>query len=177
METKIHKELNRNELAEALEEIAGALRNGTFELDNRSWPVPASLDVKLKHKEKKGRIKTRIEWQWSTLADYDDAAREEVENWQKSFKDAKKRLGRTYKAMRAVVKEGRIPGEDLLVAFVADSQHMAAVADPDWQAAMDEYLDHMGNLQAAVASRQLDSIAHELRDLGTRMGQCHREFK
>ena len=51
------------------------------------------------------------------------------------------------------------------------------MADPDWKAAMEEYLDHMDNLQAAVANGQLDIIAHELRDLGTRMGQCHREFK
>ncbi len=86
-------------------------------------------------------------------------------------------MGRTFKAMRKVVRDGQILEEALLAAFVADSQHMAAVADPDWQAAMEEYLDHMGNLQAAVSSRQLDSIAHELRDMGTRMGQCHREFK
>lgn len=177
MKTRISRELNREALAEVLEELAGALRNGTFELDDRRWPVPALLGVKLKHKEKKGRIKTRIEWHWSTLADYDDAAREAVENWQKSFKDTKKRLGSTFKAMRKAVTAGQIPTDDLLAAFVADSQHMADTADPDWKEAMAEYLDHMANLQTAVAHRQLDVVAHELRDLGTRMKNCHREFK
>lgn len=177
MKTRISKHLNREELAEVLEELAGALRNGTFELEDGRWPVPAALDVKLKHEEKKGRIKTRIEWQWSTLADYDDIARKEVENWRKSFKAAKKRLGRTFKAMRKAVTDGQIPTEDLLDAFIADSRNMAAAADPDWQEAMAEYLDHMVNLQTAVANRQLDVVAHELRDLGTRMKHCHREFK
>ena len=177
MKTRISKELNREELAEVLEELASALRNGTFELDDGRWPVPAALDVKLKHKEKKGRIKTRIEWQWSTIADYDETERKEVENWQKTFKDAKKRLGRTFKAMGKAVRDGQIPAEDLLAAFVADSHNMADTADPDWKEAMEEYLDHMANLQTAVARRQLDVVAHELRDLGTRMKNCHRAFK
>ncbi len=177
MKTRISKELNRDELAEVLEELAGALRNGTFELDAHRWPVPEVLGVQLKHKEKKGRIRTRIEWQWSTLADYDKTAREEVENWQKAFKEAKKRLGRTFKAMRKAVNDGQIPPEDILAAFVADSHNMADTADPDWKEAMEEYLDHMVNLQTAVANKQLEVVAHELRDLGTRMKNCHREFK
>jgi XXXCH domain-containing protein len=177
MDTKISKELNREKLAEVLEEIAGALRAGTFELDSHLWPVPAALDVKLKHKEKKGRIKTRIEWQWSTLADYETAAREEVERWKDSFKNAKKRLSRTFKAMRKEVQGGRIPSDNLLDAFMTDSKFMDEVADPDWKEALEEYRDHLANLETAVKNGQLEAVAHELRDLGVRMKDCHREFK
>ena len=177
MPNKISQAIDRQELAEVLEEIAGHLRQGAFQLEGRRWPVPDTLAVKLKHKEKKGRIKTRIEWHWSTLADYDDAAREKVERWQSSLKEVKKRLGRTFKAMRQAVGEGRLPSESLLEDFVADSRAMDALADPDWKEAMDAYLDHMANLLAAARSGQLDIVAHELRDLAVRMKACHREFK
>ena len=177
MPIKISKEIGREELAEILEEIAGHLRKGTFQLDDGRWPVPDALAVRLKHKEKKGRIRTRIEWQWSTLADYDQPAREEVERWQESFKEVKKRLGRTFKVLRKTVGEGRIPPEDQLADFVADSHAMNALADPDWKEAMAVYLDHMDNLLAAARSGQLDIVAHELRDLALRMQACHREFK
>jgi len=109
MNNKIKKEISRTELADVLEEIAGFLRQGTFELDDHRWPVPAELDVKLKHKEKKGRIKTQIEWHWSTLDEYTEADREALEKWQKSFKQAKKRLGRTFKAMQKAVNAASCP--------------------------------------------------------------------
>ncbi len=177
MKTKISQSLERKELASVLEEIAGYFRNGTFELDGRSWQVPRALDVKLKHKEKKGRIATRIEWHWSTLSEYDATAREEVVRWQESFDKVKKRLARSLKAMHQTVRDGKMPDSDLLAAFVADSRHMADAADPDWQEAMEEYMDHLENLEGAVANSQLEVVAHELRDLGTRMKNCHREFK
>jgi len=177
MKTKINKSLGREELAEVLEEIAGYFRSGQFKLEGRSWQIPAAFDVRLKHKEKKGRIATRIEWHWSTLEDYDSAAREEVVRWQESFDNVKKRLARSLKEMNRSIKNGRVPKDDLVQAFAADSHAMAGAADPDWQEAMDEYLDHLKNLESAVASDNLEVVAHELRDLATRMKNCHREFK
>lgn len=177
MKTGNKEQISREELADTLEEMAAAIRKGTFELAGNSWSVPDALETKFQHKEKKGRIKTRIEWQWSTLDEYESAAREAVKSWKQSFKNAKKRLGRTFKAMRKAVEEGRIPTDDLLEAFVQDSTYMNDVADPEWKEAMEEYLDHLANLEAAVARGQRDVVAHELRDLGTCMKTCHREFK
>ena len=42
---------------------------------------------------------------------------------------------------------------------------------------MEEYLDHLANLQHAVANRQQEVMLHELRDLQACMSSCHREFK
>ena len=42
---------------------------------------------------------------------------------------------------------------------------------------MQEYLDHLANLEHAVANRQPEVMAHELRDLQACMSSCHREFK
>lgn len=177
MKRKISKKINRRELADVLEEIAAYFRSGTFELEGAAWKIPDALEVKLKHKEKKGRIATRIEWHWSTLAEYDATARDEVVRWQESFSSVKKRLSRSLKAMHQAVRDGNLPDAGLLDSFCADSQHMAAAADPDWKEAMEEYLDHLQNLKGAVDSSQLEVVAHELRDLGTRMKNCHRDFK
>ena len=177
MKSTIKKEFNRLELADHLEKIARQLRSGTFDSGDRQWSVPETVEARIKHKEKKGRIETKLKWRWSTLADYDPLARDEVTRWQESFKTIKKRLAKEFKALQNEVQNGNLPHEETLNAFVKDSERMADFAEPEWQEAMDEYLDHLANLQRAVARQQLDDAAHELRDLRTRWVACHRDFK
>ena len=177
MKSKIKKEFNRLELADHLEKIARQLRSGTFDAEGRQWSVPETFEAGIKHREKKGRIETKLKWRWSTLADYEPSAREEVTRWQESFKTVKKRLAKEFKALQSVVQNGSLPNEEALSAFIKDSERMAEFAEPEWQEAMHEYLDHMANLKRAVERQQLDDVAHELRDLRTRWAACHREFK
>ena len=54
---------------------------------------------------------------------------------------------------------------------------MARFAETEWQAAMDEYIDHLGTFKQAVETGQLEAAQHEIRDLKNRMMQCHRDFK
>ena len=42
---------------------------------------------------------------------------------------------------------------------------------------MDEYLDRLGNLLAAVEEGRLEAVRHELRDLKNTTRACHREYK
>ena len=177
MKHKIEKELNRLELAEQLEKIAAQLRSGAFELDGRQWTIPEAFTAEIKHKEKKGRIETKLKWHWSTLADYDPSSREAVSRWQESFKTIKKRLAKEFKTLQNAVREGSIPSEEDLAEFVKDSERMAEFAEPEWQDAMNEYMDHLANLQRAAAANQLEVVAHELRDLAARWAACHRDFK
>jgi len=177
MKSKIEKEFNRIELADYLEKIARQLRSGTFEAEGSRWSVPEAFEARIKHKEKKGRIETKLKWRWSTLADYEPSDREEVTRWQESFKSIKKRLAKEFKALQIDVLNGNVPNEDALAAFVKDSERMAEFADPEWQEAMHEYMDHLENLKRAVNKRQLEDVRHELRDLRTRWISCHRDFK
>jgi len=177
MKNKIEKEINRLELAEHLEKIAAQLRNGTFETDGQQWTIPEAFVAKIKHKEKKGRIETKLKWRWSTLADYEPSAREEVTRWQESFKTIKKRLAKEFKALQTAVKNGSLPNAEILAEFVKDSERMADFTEPEWQEAMNEYLDHLANLKRAVENQQLEDVDHELRDLKTRWMACHRDFK
>jgi XXXCH domain-containing protein len=174
---KIEKKIDRLGLADQLEKIAAQLRSGTFEVRGRRWTIPDALRAEIRHKEKKGRIETKLKWRWSTLAEYTPSDREAVSRWHESFKTVKKRLGKEFKALQSAVKAGYIPSDEALAGFVKDSERMAEFAEPEWQDAMREYMDHMANLQRAVHQRQLEAIDHELRDLRNRWMACHREYK
>jgi XXXCH domain-containing protein len=177
MKIKIEKKFNRLELADYLEKIAGELRSGTIEAGGRRWSIPESIQVRVKHKEKKGRIETKLKWRWSTLNDYEPAARQEVTHWQDTFKALKKRMAAEYKLLEKAIAGGGYPDESILEEFIDHSIEMARFADPDWQEAMLEYQDHLENLKGAVANKQLEVVHHEIRDLRARMKTCHRDFK
>jgi XXXCH domain-containing protein len=177
MKSKIEKKFNRLELADYLEKIAGKLRSGTIEAEGHQWTIPETIETQVKHKEKKGRIETKLKWRWSTLDDYEPAAREEVARWQDNFKTLKKRMARQYKMLEKSVTGGGYPDDAVLEEFISDSNEMARFADPEWQEAMIEYQDHLENLRRAVANKQLEVVHHEIRDLRARMKACHRDFK
>jgi XXXCH domain-containing protein len=177
MGEKPEKTLSRLELADYLENLSEQLHRGALEIDGRHWTVPDDLDVRMEFKEKKGYLVAKLSWSWPTLGDYDQSSREEFSRYQDSMKTLKKRMGASFKALQQAVGQGAFPDDKALADFVAVSQAFAAMAEPDWQRAMQEYLDHLANLQHAVANRQQEVMLHELRDLQTCMSSCHREFK
>jgi len=167
----------REELADYLEQLATALRKGNFESEDRCWLIPDKLQAKISHKEKKGRIDTKIKWRWSTLAQYEAAAREAVLVWKDSWKAVKKGLAQSFKKIEKTVAAGKMPDAETLAAFVSKSRQMARFAETEWQASIDEYIDHLGTLKQAVEQGQFEVVQHEIRDLRNRMMQCHRDFK
>ncbi len=169
--------MSRLELADYLKNLSEELRRGALAVQGRHWSVPDHLDVGVEVKEKKGRLVAKLRWSWSTLGDYDGAARQEVSRVQESMKTVKKRLGAAFKALQQAVSQGGVPDDRTLGDYLESSRAFAALADPDWGTAMQEYLDHLGNLERAVANRQPEVVAHELRDLQACMSSCHREFK
>jgi XXXCH domain-containing protein len=177
MGEKDEQTMSRLELADQLHHLSEALRRGAMEVRGRSWTVPDEVEIRREFKEKKGRLVAKLSWSWSTLRDYDRPARDEVSRWQDSIKTVKKRLAASFKKLQRAVSQGAFPDEATLNDFVNSSQALAAMAEPDWQGAMQEYLDHLANLQHAVANRQPEVMLHELRDLQNCMASCHREFK
>jgi XXXCH domain-containing protein len=169
--------MSRLELADYLTNLGEQLRQGAFSAQGRHWTVPDDLFVRMEFKEKKGHLAAKLSWSWSTLGDYDGAAREEITRGQDSMKTLKKRLGAGFKALQQAINQGGFPDARTLENFVASSRAFAALAEPDWGTAMQEYLDHLANLEHAVANRQQEVMLHELRDLQACMSSCHREFK
>lgn len=177
MGDKDEQTMSRLELTDYLTDLGEQLRQGAFSAQGRRWTVPDNLKVRMEFKEKKGHLVAKLSWSWSTLGDYDQAAREEVSRGQDSMKAVKKRLGAGFKALQQAVSQGGFPDARTLDNFVATSRSFAAMAEPDWETAMQEYLDHLANLEYAVANRQQEVMLHELRDLQACMATCHREFK
>jgi len=176
MGEKTERMLSRLELADYLKNLSEQLRLGSLTVQGRRWAMPDDLDVRLEFKEKKGRLAAKINLSWSTLGDYDRPAREAVSRWQDSLKTVKKRLAAAFKAIRQAISQGAFPDDRTLEEFAASSRDFAALAEPDWGTAMQEYLDHLANLEHAVANRQPEVMLHELRDLQNCMNSCHREF-
>jgi XXXCH domain-containing protein len=177
MGDRTEKKLERLELADTLETLGRQLRDGTLEAGDRTWTVPENIETRIQFKEKKGRIVTKLSWRWATLGDYDKNDREEVTRWKRSFKDLKKRLSSSFKELQRAVAKGDLPDDRTLGAFLEQSQAFSAIAESDWEEAMKEFLDHLENLQRAVAAGNVEVGQHEIRDLRHRMGECHREFK
>jgi XXXCH domain-containing protein len=174
---KDEQQMSREELADYLKNLSEELRRGALAAQGRHWTVPDDLEVRMEFKEKKGRLVAKLSWSWSTLKDYDAASRDEISRWQDSLKTVKKRLGADFKALQQAVSQGGFPDDRALRDFVESSRAFAAMAEPDWATAMQEYLDHLANLEHAIANRQQEVMVHELRDLQNCMSSCHREFK
>jgi XXXCH domain-containing protein len=177
MGEKDEQTMSRVKLADYLQNLSEELRRGTLVAQGRHWTVPNDLEVRTEFKEKKGRLVAKLSWSWSTLEDYDRGAREEVGRWRGDMKTVKKRLGAAFKALQQAVSQGGFPEARILEDYMASSRAFAAMAEPDWGNAMQEYLDHLANLAHAVANRQQEVMVHELRDLQNCMSSCHREFK
>lgn len=177
MEEYIEKKLSRKELAAHLEELGCRIREGRFSSGSRTWSVPERIETKIRFKEKKGRFEAKLKFRWSTLEDYDPGARKAVGDWQDSIKSVKKRMSMAYKNISKTLKDHQFPEEKDIETLMDSSQAFFRIADPDMEEAMKEYMDHLNNLKQAKASGLLDVVEHEIRDIGHRMRNCHREFK
>ena len=168
--------LSRQNLADHLEDFARGLRQGQLEVEGATWSVPEEVEAKLNLKEKKGRLVLKLKCKWDTLPEYKPEAREPVVRWQESFKTLKKRLGSHFKELQQAVLQGKFPDAQVLADFVADARAMAKMAEPEWEEALQAFLEHLAALERAVASRDLEATRHEVADLRTAMDVCHREF-
>ncbi len=178
MKSKQKTTLQREELADLLELLARQLREGTVSVGSRSWKVAESIVLKTSFVEKKGRFTSKVKWHWSTLDEYAEPDRREIVRWKDSLKAVKKQLNSSFKTLLHQTKEGSgLPEDRALADFVEQSHAFARHAEPEWRAAMEEYLDHLNNLERAVRDGRPETVAHELRDIKSRITACHREFK
>jgi XXXCH domain-containing protein len=177
MADKIEKEFSRKDFADYLTNLAAQIRSGKLSSEKALWTVPDEFAVKIQLKEKKGRIELKMNCRWSTLGDYTQQDREQINDWRKSMKTVKKRMGSSFKEVTKAAEMGAFPEKKSIEDFVATSRIFAESADPEWSDAMDEYLDHLENFILAVEEQQHEPMLHEIRDLQYRMKACHKEFK
>ena len=173
-----HEELTHTlELAERLEEMARQLRQGQFETEGRRWPVPETLKSKIKVVEKKGRLQTRLKFQWSTVEHYAPPEKAALKDWESRFKKVKKQLARSFKALSQAAGRNTLPDPGIVDHYMRDSASFEAISRTQWTEEMAVYRDHVQNMQRAVDDGRLADFQHEVRDLRTAMLMCHRNFK
>jgi XXXCH domain-containing protein len=177
MADKVEKEFSRNELAYYLTTMAEQLRSGKISSEKGIWTVPEKVGVKIQLKEKKGSLELKLNCRWSTLGDYSQQERDQINGWHASMKTVKKRMGSSFKEVTGAAGKGTFPAKKSIADFVATSRIFAEAADPEWSDAMAEYMDHLENFIRAFEEQQLDVMLHEIRDLQYRMKACHKEFK
>jgi XXXCH domain-containing protein len=177
MDNRLEKRLDRNALAEHLEELARQIRAGTFSSEQRSWAIPAEIDTRIRYKEKKGRFEARMRLRWPTIDGYDKEARKAVDDWRDSFKAVKHRMNRSFRKVALAVKENALPEPVDFEEFYESSKAFLGFSDPDLDENQKEFLDHLENLKQAVTDHRLNVVDHEVRDLRNCMRKCHREFR
>lgn len=170
------REFRRRELADLLERLAKEVRRGAVELEGHHLMVPEVMEARMEVKAKKGRVTAKLALRWPAAALYEQSAPPEVRAELESFKELKKRLGASFSALLKAAQGGGLPPEPQVAQFQELSRAFARVAEPDWAAEMQEYLDHVANLVLALKNQQAEMFQHELRDLKARMQACHREF-
>jgi XXXCH domain-containing protein len=171
------KKLSKEEIAKQLEELAHSIRKGHFSSGNTALSIPDEIDAKIRLKEKKGRFEAKLKLRWSTLKDYDQSARKELDDWHDSKKSIKKRMMSAYKNILRTVKDQQFPERTDIEQLMESSQAFFEIADSEMEDAMKEFMGHLENLKQARASELLNVVQHEITDIGYRMRNCHREFK
>ena len=177
MADKIEKEFSRNDFADYLATLAEQIRTGKLSSEKGLWTVPEKFGAKIQIKEKKGRMELKLNCRWSTLEDYTQQDRDQINDWHESMKTVKKRMGSSFKEVTKAAGKGVFPDRKSVDDFIATSRIFAESAEPEWSDAMDEYMDHLENFIRAVQEQQFEVMLHEIRDLQYRMKACHNELK
>lgn len=177
MGKKIEKRCSRQELADYLADLSRQLGRGRLEAEGRVWTVPEQVDVKIHLKEDEGYCTGKIKWQWSARGESHQGSSEAAPREPTSFKAVKVRLGVSFKNLQRLIGEGLFPDDQTMTDFLEQSRTFAALAKPEWQQSLAEYLTHLENLQGAVKNRLAETMRQELQNLANCMAACHREFK
>ncbi len=157
--------------------MARQLRDGRFETQTGTWPVPETFKAKIKITEKKGRLQTRLKFQWPTVDHYGPPQKAAVKDWESRFKAVKKQLGRSFKALARAAGQDVLPEPEIVDEYLRDSADFETLSQEQWPSEMEVYRDHVQNMKRAVTSGRLADFQHEVRDVHSAMAICHRAFK
>ena len=177
MSEQLKKTCTRTELAHRLEELAHQFRSGKLGWEEFSCDVPDSVELEFHIKEKKGQIRFKLDFRWSSLAGYAAAEQSEILQWQGSFKRVKRQLSQSFKELKRRAQGVLTAHDPSLQAFLVASQAFVAIAEQEWPEATHTYQAHLDNLVRHIEKGDEEAIEHELQDLETSMVTCHRELR
>lgn len=169
------KILPRAEACQALARLTAEVPQGRLVLGGETIPVgeDTSIKVSLKPRDGAWRLTVRLkdpapapDGPSPALASLRDKPR---------YKDLKKRMRRSFKAVETALAAGRTPETDALAAFVADSRLMTTYpgrGDPDYPA----YDAAVERLEAAAAGGDLPAMTQAVAALRRLKKECHSRY-
>lgn len=177
MGIRVEKRFSRQELVDFLADLSRQVQGGQLKGETRVWTVPEQVEAAIHLKEEEGEVVAKIKLRWPMGAGRRPVAKEASPQESISLKAVKTRLSVFFKELQRLIRAGSVPDQRAVQDFVESSRRFAALAKPEWQELMAQYLAHVEKLQQAVAGGQLEAMLQELQALADRMSACHREFK
>lgn len=96
---------------------------------------------------------------------------------QDEFKSVKQRLSTIQLAIKKDLKDGQLPQVEDVDRFTATSDEMDRLCQNEWRAAMDDYMDRLGQFQIVMKGRDLQAIKDAFQELLDCKVSCHKQFR
>lgn len=187
-ERKIKRTMTFEEVPAFLRRLADAMENKTDHLPEEWCDLPeplAKLAVKGKPRGDGWEMKVRLKAEGPPAAPAADApgtAGEQVtapgtEPGIK-YKDLKKRMKSSFKAIAEAIENQRLPDADTLKTFLADSEHMTAFPGSKYgEEYYPAYREACRKLARACEARDLEAVRQGYALLDQLKKDCHRLYK
>jgi len=99
-------------------------------------------------------VRYKVEWHWSSLEDYDEAARGQLLEQRQSFQADQEKLAITFKQLKRALPETVQPDDTVVQEFMVSTRAFVALAEPEWRQPAEEFMGHLENLLRALESGQ-----------------------
>ena len=162
------------EAARLLRELATRLEDGTLAVGDAEAVPGERLKVKLAGKSKDGTasLALKVQWDCGTMEE-GGAGPEGVP----SYKSIKKRMGSTFKKIRADLREGRIPDAELAALFDEDAERMLHYPKKGELEDIKVFREISAAFAAAVKKGDADAVARQVEALHAAEKSCHKKYK
>jgi len=162
----------RAEIAQKLEALAKALREGAFEFEGESWPLARDfLEYKWEVKIKEGKLKFSLSFR------LDDTGSEQVFRPHKSPKQIKKQMGALWKSIWRDLRQERLPHPEDVKALEETFRRYEPFVEKAWEASWKECHERVKTLLEALETEDLPRIKTLASEILSLEKDCHRRYK
>lgn len=174
---KLEKDLNRDELAAFLRQLADEAQKGALSFPGGSVGLSGMKALKITIKDAGPGLKAKVRIRFPK-PETPDAPREgrapalQASPGRPRYKSLKKRMKRDFKDIGAALAAGFAPKPELVAAFAADSRLMTTYKGKGDEA-YPAYLEAVSAFAAAAAAGDVEAMVPAYRELAAGKKRCH----
>jgi XXXCH domain-containing protein len=178
-EVRLAQTFTPEETADFLRDLAAGLEGGERDSGAAS-DLPLSeftkLDLRIKRQDDRLALKFKLKHKSEPVPIGDDPAAADTPPKKEKYKSLKKRLQKSYDAIRESLGEDRLPASGVVDEFVRDSLAMATYPDKG-EEFYDAYLRACDLFLAAFQAGDLAQLKLRCREIHDLRGQAHDKYK